>query len=122
MIINQISSSFSSFIVDSNRIRYCRKREREESSNDKYKDIIVEKRLKEKSMKGRESDAFTIFINNTEAWLSIAAARDAIDHDEMPDFNTFWKGKESVRTIREARGTVTFARIMFPANITGNKD
>lgn len=94
--------------------------------NDKYDGIVVEKRLNEESARTREDDAFSIFINDTEAWLSIAAARDTIDDDEMPDFHTFWKEKENVRSIREARGTLQnlyftiFYLSKFLANITEN--
>jgi len=72
--------------------------------NDKYEDIVVEKRLKGESMRPREDDAFSIFVNNTEAWSSIIAERDRIDDDEMPDFHTFWKGEGNIKSIREARG------------------
>ncbi|KAH0949954.1 hypothetical protein HN011_007844 [Eciton burchellii] len=75
--------------------------------NDKYEEIIVDKRLKGESTRSRD-DAFSIFINNTKALLSIIAERDRIDDDEMPDFHTFWKGEGNIRSIREAR-----ARIML---------
>jgi len=71
--------------------------------NDKYEDIVVEKRLKGESVRRREDDAFSILVNNTEAWL-ITAGHDRIDNDEMPDFHTFWKGEGNIRSIREARG------------------
>jgi hypothetical protein len=71
--------------------------------NDKYEEIIVDKRLKGESTRPRD-DAFSIFINNTKALLSIIAERDRIDDDEMPDFHTFWKGEGNIRSIREARG------------------
>ncbi|XP_026830535.1 neprilysin-4 isoform X2 [Ooceraea biroi] len=87
---------------------YSEKEGEATSFNDKYEDVVVEKRLKEESAGTREGDAFSIFINNTEAWLSIAAEGDTIDDDEMPDFHTFWKGEGNVRSIREAR-----ARIML---------
>jgi len=90
--------------LDSNGIlQYFRKRGEGMPFNDKYEDIVVEKRLKGESMRPREDDAFPIFINNTEAW-SMIAERDRIDDDEMPDFHTFWKGEGNIKSIREARG------------------
>ncbi|XP_025992063.2 neprilysin-4 isoform X3 [Solenopsis invicta] len=70
----------------------------------------VEKRSKEEREEGeeRKEDSFSIFINET--WLSVAD-RDVtaiVRDDEMPDLRTFWKGKGSARSIREAR-----ARIML---------
>lgn len=72
--------------------------------NNKYEGAGVGRRLKEESVRTQKKDAVSVFINDTETWLSMG--RDVIEDDET-DFHAFWKGEGQVGRIRKAQGIIT---------------